>query len=226
MTRSNPTTPEICSSWFPGIDRPYDYSRYAVSSAKGDVSAGRSEDDVVSSEDAGGGWGGAPASAGRSGGSGCADVPVSVTRSDSGCEDCGEDVSSVIVGRSDGAVCDGTGSNVSSIYGSSNGRAGSFWERADVFSDGGDLYDGDLAAGTRGSAGRPVASAKGFCKTNSTASLACGSVAISTGSEGGVSIDAGNSTGLCVSSSDRFAAGSSSPASKTGMRRSAVPLML
>jgi hypothetical protein len=51
-------------------------------------------------------------------------------------------------------------------------------------------------------------------------------VAISIDSEGGVSADAGNSTGLGVSSSDRFASGSSSPASKTGMIRSEVICVL
>jgi len=156
----------------------------------GDESAGRSEDDVVSS---GGisGWGG---------------------------------VSSVPISISDGAVCEGTGSGMSSAYGSADSWAGS-WERAGVFSDDGDSNDGGASAGRTGSAGRLAASAKGFCKTNSTASLACGSVAISIDSTGGVSVDAGNSTGVGVSSSARFAVGSSSPGSKIGMSRSAVPLV-
>ena len=113
-------------------------------------------------------------------------------------------------------------SNVSSIYGSSGGWAGSSREIAGVLSVVRDPNRGDLAAVTTGSAGRPAASAKGFCKATSTASLACGSVAISIDSTGKVSVDAGNSTGLGVWSSDRFTVGSSSLASRTGMIRSAT----
>jgi hypothetical protein len=92
-----------------------------------------------------------------------------------------------------------------------------------VFSIFGDPNHGDLAAGTTGSAGRPAASAKGFCKATSTASLACGLVAISVVSKGGVSVGAdSNRTGLGVWSSDRFTVGSSSLASKTGMTSSAA----
>lgn len=96
-----------------------------------------------------------------------------------------------------------------------------------MFSDGGDSNHGDLAAGATGSKGRLTASAKGFCKATSTASLACGLVANSVGSKGGVSVGAGsNRTGLGVWPSDWFTVGSSSAASKTGMTSSAALWML
>ncbi len=92
-----------------------------------------------------------------------------------------------------------------------------------MFPDDRDSNRGDLAAGTTGSEVRPTASAKGFCIAASTASLACGLVAISVGSKGGVSVGAGsNRTGLGASSSDRFTVGSSSPGSKIGMTSSAA----
>jgi hypothetical protein len=72
-----------------------------------------------------------------------------------------------------------------------------------MFSNGGDANHEDLAAGVAGPEGGPTASAKGFCKATSTASLACGLVAISVGIKGGVSVGAGsNRTGLGVWPSD------------------------
>jgi hypothetical protein len=110
----------------------------------GDESAGRSVDNAVPSGDIGG-WGGVSESAGRSNGGGCRNVPVSVTGSGDGCGYCG-DVSSVPISRSDGAVCEGAGSGISSAYGSASSWAGSL-ERAGVFCDDGASNDVGLAAG-------------------------------------------------------------------------------
>ena len=56
VTGSSLDTSEMRSSWFPGIRKTYDYSRYAISSMNADEFAGRLEDDDAVSSGVTGDW--------------------------------------------------------------------------------------------------------------------------------------------------------------------------
>jgi hypothetical protein len=105
----------------------------------------------------GGGGGGVPVTAGKSGrgcedvsvavgklGGVCGDVCVSIGRSNDGWGD----VVSVPASGSGGAICEGAGCGVTPVSGSVDGWSG-FWEKVGVFSTGGDSILGRIASAGR-----------------------------------------------------------------------------